>query len=389
MTRVGSSKTIFFPNLNGVRAIAAMMVVIHHVEQTKAMFALPSSYRSSLLGELGVTLFFVLSGFLITYLLLVEKHDLGTISLRAFYARRILRIWPLYYLIIVLAFFIVPTFFPTLLIGMRGLGEQLHKDFGTKLAMYIFFVPNVMLAMPLKYSLVPFASHLWSVGAEEQFYLIWPLLIKSFYRLPAILVSIVGFFLCLHSLLTTVRSASLDDRTRMAIDVVTNYLSMTRIDCMAIGGLAAWLIFTQSPSLNVLYSKPLQLVLYLVTITMIYRDVPISFVGYLPYAILFALIILNLAGNQRTILTLNSTPLDYAGKVSYGLYMYHPLMIVIAIRFVGSHMARYSATANIMFYACSIGLAGVVSVLSYELFEKPCLRLKSRFSPITTGDNAH
>ena len=100
-------KKIFFPNLNGVRAIAAFMVIVYHVEDIKELFGLPNfphhDPMGNDLGGLGVTLFFVLSGFLITYLLLNEKSACGTVSLRDFYIRRVLRIWPLYYLIVVFA----------------------------------------------------------------------------------------------------------------------------------------------------------------------------------------------------------------------------------------------------------------------------------------------
>ena len=98
------AKQVFFPNLNGLRFVAASLVMICHIEQWKGLNGL---HRSLLpffdkIGSLGVTLFFVLSGFLITYLLLTEKQDKGTINVKKFYLRRVFRIWPLYYLIIII-----------------------------------------------------------------------------------------------------------------------------------------------------------------------------------------------------------------------------------------------------------------------------------------------
>ena len=91
-------KKIYFPNLNGLRFIAAFMVIVHHVEQFKSLFGLENVFHESpfisIVGKLGVVLFFVLSGFLITYLLLVEEEVTGTISIKSFYIRRFLRIWP-------------------------------------------------------------------------------------------------------------------------------------------------------------------------------------------------------------------------------------------------------------------------------------------------------
>src|ERR671912_1560048 len=102
--------TLFLPGLNGIRFIAAFLVILDHLELYKSYFGFktfwPNTY-SSHLGSLGVTIFFVLSGFLITYLLLQERTTTG-ISIRNFYTRRILRIWPLYYLLIFISFFLVP-----------------------------------------------------------------------------------------------------------------------------------------------------------------------------------------------------------------------------------------------------------------------------------------
>src|SRR5262245_59932952 len=102
--RSSDTDRVYFPNLNGLRFIAALAVIIHHIEQQKADFCLPNSFGAApiqLFGELGVVLFFVLSGFLLTYLLLEEEKTTATIGIRNFYIRRILRIWPLYFLIII------------------------------------------------------------------------------------------------------------------------------------------------------------------------------------------------------------------------------------------------------------------------------------------------
>mgnify|MGYP000751166612 CR=1 FL=1 len=100
-----AASPIYFKGFNGVRFIAASAVIVHHIEEYKAVYlfgrddlwARPFVYQ---LGRLGVALFFVLSGFLITYLLLAEKQKTGTIAIRKFYIRRVLRIWPLYFLIV-------------------------------------------------------------------------------------------------------------------------------------------------------------------------------------------------------------------------------------------------------------------------------------------------
>ena len=102
---------VFFPNLNGLRFLAVLLVVIDHVEGIRSAYSLSSYWEVPaipVLGQTGVDLFFVLSGFLITYLLLVEKERTGNLDFRAFYLRRTLRIWPLYYAMVVLGLFVLP-----------------------------------------------------------------------------------------------------------------------------------------------------------------------------------------------------------------------------------------------------------------------------------------
>lgn len=170
------SKFLHFPNLNALRAIAALLVLIHHAEQFKDVFKLDNYWNIpfiQVIGKLGVVLFFVLSGFLITYLLVnEEKLTKKKINVKSFYIRRILRIWPLYYLIIFLSYFI----FPYLdILSVDNISTEILsiKTF----LLYIFMLPNMVLS---NFGVVPYASQAWSIGTEEQFYLIWPLLFILF-----------------------------------------------------------------------------------------------------------------------------------------------------------------------------------------------------------------
>ena len=169
-------KGVHYPNLNALRFIAAFMVIVHHIEQTKGTFGFDNYWSTSTIyfaGKLGVVLFFVLSGFLITNLLLIEQKTSSTISIRNFYVRRILRIWPLYYLIIGLALFVLPHF-SLFAIPKYGI-ETLNMNFTWKLGLFICLLPNLVLSAIAN---VPFAVHTWSIGVEEQFYIIWPAAIR-------------------------------------------------------------------------------------------------------------------------------------------------------------------------------------------------------------------
>ena len=105
---IKSNDKYYLPNLNGLRFIAAFVIIIQHIEQIKYLFGISSNWvEYSFLpkvGELAVVFFFVLSGFLITHLLIKEEKENGTIGIKNFYIRRFLRIAPLYFLIVALAF---------------------------------------------------------------------------------------------------------------------------------------------------------------------------------------------------------------------------------------------------------------------------------------------
>ncbi|WP_339661482.1 acyltransferase [Croceibacter atlanticus] len=191
-------KKVYFPNLNGLRFIAALLVIIHHIEQFKKIFGLENIYDQvpfvQIIGKLGVVLFFVLSGFLITYLLLIEEEVTSKIDVKKFYLRRLLRIWPLYYLIVVISFFVLPYIS---FLEVAPYTKQLFTSYNIKLLLFLFFLPNLALVL---FSLVPFASQSWSVGVEEQFYLLWPLLMKNSKNKLRLLLGVilVYFFLNLE-----------------------------------------------------------------------------------------------------------------------------------------------------------------------------------------------
>jgi peptidoglycan/LPS O-acetylase OafA/YrhL len=162
---------IHFSGLNGIRAIAALAVVFDHTTANlfsfglnNFIFGVQSNGKpiTTLLSAYGVTIFFSLSGFLITYLLLEEKK-LGEINVKNFYVRRILRIWPLYYLYIILS--LITTFL-----------YDIPFDF-MSFPFYIFLMANIpFIFLRRGFNL---AIHYWSLGVEEQFYSFWPWILKK------------------------------------------------------------------------------------------------------------------------------------------------------------------------------------------------------------------
>lgn len=155
----------YLPNLNSLRAIAALMVIMCHLleGQSRTIVFLGN------FGSSGVTIFFVLSGFLITYLLLMEQKVFSKININAFYFRRILRIWPLYFLILFIAYVVIPYFIPE--DHLIEMDRRSLKSF----LMNVFFLTNFTLILKLTPLII---RVIWSIGIEEQFYIFWPWLIK-------------------------------------------------------------------------------------------------------------------------------------------------------------------------------------------------------------------
>jgi len=386
MTRAINVDRVYFPNLNGLRFSAALLVIIHHVEQIKKIYGLPNAYTRpfvQIIGELGVILFFVLSGFLITYLLLEEEHQTGTIVIRNFYMRRILRIWPLYFLIVILALGILPNISQFILPDYDR--ARIYSNLFGKIVLYLFFLPNLVAPA---FGIVPYASHTWSIGTEEQFYLTWPALLKYIkkHRLLLMLVILLGYLL-IARLLYSSRTDFLPFKYEVSL-----FWRTFNIDCMAIGGFFALLLHGKSPALRFFQNKYLFYAVLVFTAVLMYRGsyFPILFIHgakfeYLYkefYSFWFGILILNFASNREIFLNLDAWPLKYLGKISYGLYMYHPIAIVLAFKLA----SLFQSALNILIYLLTLIIVIVIASVSYKYYESYFLKFKGKFSVIASGE---
>lgn len=371
-------RKIYFPNLNGLRFIAAFLVIVHHIEQIKAILKIDNYWGSSpfigIIGKLGVILFFVLSGFLITYLLLAEEKSFKTISIKKFYVRRMLRIWPLYFLIVILAFIVLPNIDLFILPGFDK--DVIYSNLPLKLFLYAIFFPNLVLSL---LGVVPFASHTWSIGTEEQFYLVWPVILKFVKRQRILLMItiIVGYVLFNLSLSTHFTDFLPFKKT------IRSFWSMFNIDCMAIGGIFAILLFQKSKLLNILQNSILFYSSLILVTILIIQGVHIPYIHYEVYSILFAIIILNFASNKSGKLSLENSVFNFLGNISYGLYMYHPIAIVLAL-VISSHL-KYKE--NWLIYPLSFILTVAMASISYKYYESFFLKFKLMFSNIRSGNH--
>lgn len=369
---------VYFPNLNGLRFIAAFLVIIHHLDQLLFIFHKPNQWDNPvilLIGGLGVTLFFVLSGFLITYLLLSEEKSTGTISIKDFYIRRILRIWPLYYTIILLCFFV---FQHIDVLALPELMNGINQHFWFYFLLFLLFLPNLALH---GYGVVlPYGSQSWSVGVEEQFYLIWPILMKLVKnRIVLILGVIIGYFFIRYFGFRIVKHFV---GQNYALELFRNFFNSFQIYSMATGALFAYFSFHKTKFVEKyilnLYTFFITLILTVVLILTAFK------ISTFLYSILFGVIIYNLACNDRLKKFLEMEILNYLGKISYGLYMYHPLAIVIVIR-----TFDYFEIINskILLLLCSTLLTVFIAGISYRFMERRFIKLKTKYSKVISGDN--
>jgi peptidoglycan/LPS O-acetylase OafA/YrhL len=370
------SKSVYFPNLNGIRFIAAFLVIIYHVEQFKFLFNLPSHIENpfiSVIGKLGVILFFVLSGFLITYLLLEEEKNFNTISIKNFYIRRVLRIWPLYFLIVILALLVLPNFSAFIVPGYEK--TVIHQHFSAKVLMYFTFFANLAVAI---YGIIPFASQTWSIGTEEQFYLIWPVIIKFIkkHRLW-LMVGVVAFYLLGHFILNSEHTNFIPAKMYLR-----KFWKVFNIDCMAIGGFFAIILHSEK-YLKLFLNKGLFYTAIAVACLMMGFGVTVPHIHNEVYSVLFGIIIINFAANKNLEISLEHPWLHYLGKISYGLYMYHILAIVICIK----TLLYTNQLHDWLLYPLSIVITIIMASLSYELFESRFIKRKKRYSNIVSGEN--
>jgi len=372
------NEKVYFPNLNGLRFIAALLVIIHHVEQLKFKFHIESYWLSVPFvrhcGKLGVEMFFVLSGFLITYLLMTEEKSLGTISVRKFYIRRMLRIWPLYFLIIFLAFAVLPNLGNLFILPGYG-REVIYADLPLKLLLYALFLPNLVLSL---LGTVPFASQTWSIGTEEQFYLVWPFLLRIIkkHRLWLMLF-IIGFYAAFAFFLSGKYAAFLPFSK-----VIQAFWNSFTIDSMAMGGIFAILLFSRSRYLSIVLNN---VVFYSVLILIAVLMIKAVKMPHLFYSFLFGIMILNFAANRNAGISLENRPMNYLGNISYGLYMFHPISITLAILVAKAT----GVSGNWLLYLMSLLFTVLLAGVSYRYYELYFLRYKKHFERVISGNATH
>lgn len=339
----------YIPELQGLRGLAVLSVVIYHCHPRLAGTWIA---YASLWGWAGVNLFFVLSGFLITSILLEARGKPR--YFRNFYARRALRIWPMYVLVLVVVYLNAPWFIgPTILAAIKA----------APWLAYIFFVQNLFhLTLP------PALGPTWSLAIEEQYYFLWAPLVR-FLRWPWALAIVLTAALIASPLL------------RMSHwSWITTTHTLTHLDGIALGSLLALGMHTVALSRRVwlgigLAAMPVGIwAAATVAAGTAFLDsaLAVAFAGALLASIA------STGARNPLNASLRSGPLAFYGRISYGLYMTH-IAVFIYFGWFDARMDRYGTVGNLAVVAFRLIACTAVATALWYGFESQILKLKRFF----------
>lgn len=347
------------PNLTSLRFILAFLVVIFHTHHFCYNRGFPFFNTLSILnkGEEAVYMFFSLSGFLIIRKLFTEKSVTNTINLKNFFIRRILRIFPLYYLVVTFGLL-----YYRLILPFFGYNYQNNYDLLSGLFLSYTFFPNIFAT----YSPGAIIEVLWSIGIEEQFYLlIAPLIfILPFKRIVQFLLffTIAYFVLYFSESITFLRNYKM----------FFFYFSFS--------GICSILVINKDFKLHKI--RYLFLIIFVIYFaTSIFKNNFTNMFYHLFSMLLFGLVICILV--EKPIRFLENRALNYLGKISYGVYMYHAIMLQV-VGFIYLKLSIHtiiSALYSIMLFNLLVLMTTIIAAhLSYKYVESYFLNLKGKFT---------
>ncbi|CAN5372645.1 hypothetical protein BH11BAC3_BH11BAC3_15560 [soil metagenome] len=345
------------PGVNGLRAFSIGLVVVHHIDLQYKIFKplIKIPWLRPLLdfisdGQLGVSIFFVISGFLITSIMLHEEKATGTVSLKQFYIRRTLRIFPAYY-------------FMLIVYACLQLTGYLHLPKES-------WLTAITYTKYFNWKADWYTRHAWSLSIEEHFYIFWPMIFlleakirKSIAFLLILLVPAIRLFIFYHP-----------------VSWINELTIFTRVDAIAVGCICALykneILKRIIPHFALLFLSSLLILFFLRDIEAFSQKIHIGFI-FIPLGlthgsianILIAIILMySVFGKTNTWhKLLNLSLMNYIGVLSYSIYLWQEIFL-----FKGKHWTNQLPQNIFMIF--------LTALCSYYLIEKPFLTLKSKFS---------
>ncbi len=369
----------YFTGLNALRFFAAFFVLLHHSETIRAKNGLPNleSFSAFQNGTLSVSFFFVLSGFLITYLLLEEIQRTNDVSIKRFYIRRVKRIWPLYFLMVFIGLVAIPLF-----LNIIHYDYKMPYDTTTAGVLFTFFLSFVVNALYGSHLLEP----LWSIGVEEYFYLIWAPFFKFFKKNPLKIILTVFIIKTFILLFYQIYSSEMP-----SFLLLKEILTTLKFELMAIGGFGALYVFNNKNNLTNawFFSTPAQVIFFSLLFIRLFFHAYLTENQYYiftsifqtpilaPYTegVLFLWLIMNISLNPNSFFKLTHPILEKLGDISYGIYMYQMLVIFGAVLILKKTLINSTpSVGTAIFYTFTITGVLAISWLSKRYFENYFLK---------------
>jgi len=336
------TKKSYLPELDGLRALAIVLVLVQHVRSVES--AVP-------IGYLGVSIFFVLSGYLITSISLAEEFNKGGLSLAGFYIRRAFRIFPLYYFVLGIYCFLI--------LGLNLFPDK-HLPLKEALPFYLVYLQEIPFFRAAQGGSLPFYQS-WSLGFEEKFYFVWPIICfaalryQKAWRIPAAVFLAVAC--CLNHYSRPYASILFGCLLALGVQVESVRKWVERTAEVGIWIAAAFLL--------ILHFAPILFWRWELAITL--------------YAFVFAFFLGFLVTTESYFRRALGTPmLAFVGKMSYGIYLVHLLCIGL--------LRSKLHIQNIWFLlVCALGLSLAVAVVLHYSLEQPFIRFGRHWSKRATS----
>ena len=269
--------------------------------------------------------------------------------------RRILRIWPLYYLIITSSYLLINTYYS-------------FKTFVLCLSIF----PNLAVALKSGW---PSSPQIWSIGVEEQFYLFWPLFLSI---LPdkKVIISMCFFFVFFSifpNLFGFINKRTFQNEETQRI--IHTLFGLTKFNCMAVGSIMGYALATEKAWIKKLSKDSIVLFLMITSFSLWFFNFELKYFNDEFYAIIFSLMIVGIVNANK--INIDTKISRFLGKISYGIYMYHWMIILVVLKYL-----KYNDNQpyfNCILYSTVFIATIVVSWISHITIEKYFLNLKNRF----------
>ncbi len=376
------NKNLYYQNLDGLRFFSFFSVFCFHNFSSNFTLLNKSHFYNFIRGDvvdngsLGVNFFFVLSGFLITTLLIAEKKLNGNINLKFFWFRRVLRIWPLFYTCVFIGFIVYPF--------LKKFTGQLSTETADPLLCLTFL--NNFDILKNGWPDASILGVLWSVAIEEQFYLVWPIIL---FIVPVKKLWIpFGLILVINLTFRAVYNTHL----------MHYYHTISCIGDMTVGGIGAWLIDV-SPKFKKYFNDLNRITIYVVYLLFVgiyffadqfQHNNAVSIFERLFIAMVFITIILEQTFSANSFYKMgNFKRISKLGTITYGLYCLHFLGILVATTVVNKlHINKHEWQIFFIEAPLALLISLILSTISYKVLESPFLKLKNKIAYVKEKKHA-